>query len=152
MLKLNELRPAVGSNRETKRRGRGIGSGNGKTAGRGHKGAGSRSGTKKKLYFEGGQTPLTRRIPKRGFNNIFSVRYQVVNLGDIEKNATADKEVTGQWLFENHLVRSADARVKILGNGDFTKGVVIKAHAFSKSAREKIEKAKGKAEVVAEHV
>jgi large subunit ribosomal protein L15 len=152
MLKLNEIRPAKGSNRGTKRRGRGIGSGNGKTAGRGYNGAGSRSGTKKKLYFEGGQTPLTRRIPKRGFNNIFSVKYQVVNLGDIEKNATADKEVTGQWLFENHLIRSADSRVKILGNGDFTKGVVIRAHAFSKSARDKIEKAKGKAEVVAAHV
>jgi large subunit ribosomal protein L15 len=152
MLKLNELRPANGSNRETKRRGRGIGSGNGKTAGRGHKGAGSRSGTKKKLYFEGGQTPLTRRIPKRGFNNIFSVSYQVVNLGDIEKIVTADKEVTAQWLFENGFVRSPEARVKILGNGEFTKGVVVKAHAFSKSARDKIEKAKGKAEVVAAHV
>jgi large subunit ribosomal protein L15 len=149
MLKLNELRPADGSTRDSKRRGRGIGSGNGKTAGRGHKGAGSRSGTKKKLYFEGGQTPLTRRIPKRGFNNIFSVKYQVVNLGDIEKIATAEKEVTGQLLFENGLVRSADARVKVLGNGEITKGVVVKASAFSKSAREKIEKAKGKAEVVA---
>jgi large subunit ribosomal protein L15 len=151
MLKLNEIRPAPGSTRDTKRRGRGIGSGNGKTAGRGHKGAGSRSGTKKKLYFEGGQTPLTRRIPKRGFNNIFSVTYQVVNLGDIEKKAPHDKEVTGQWLFENGLVRSADARIKVLGGGDLTKGIMVRAHAFSKSAREKIEKAKGKAEVVAEH-
>jgi large subunit ribosomal protein L15 len=149
MLKLNEIRPAAGSTRDTKRRGRGIGSGNGKTAGRGHKGAGSRSGTKKKLYFEGGQTPLTRRIPKRGFNNIFSVTYQVVNVGDIEKKAAHDKEVTGQWLFENGLVRSAGAPVKILGGGDLTKGVVVRAHAFSKSARDKIEKAKGKAEVVA---
>jgi len=149
MLKLNELRPAKGSTRDSKRRGRGIGSGNGKTAGRGHKGAGSRSGTKKKLYFEGGQTPLTRRIPKRGFNNIFSVKCQAVNLVDIEKIASADKEVTGQLLFENGLLRSADARVKILGNGELTKSVVVKANAFSKSAREKIEKAKGKAEVVA---
>ena len=152
MLKLNEIRPASGSTRDSKRRGRGIGSGNGKTAGRGHKGAGSRSGTKKKLYFEGGQTPLTRRIPNRGFNNIFSVTYQVVNLGDIEKKAPHDKEITGQWLFENGLVRSAVAPVKVLGGGDLTKGIVVRAHAFSKSAREKIEKAKGKAEVVASHV
>jgi large subunit ribosomal protein L15 len=151
MLKLNDIRPADGSTRDSKRRGRGIGSGNGKTGGRGHNGAGSRSGTKKKLYFEGGQTPLTRRIPKRGFNNIFSKKYQVVNLGDIEKVAAADKEVTGQVLFDHHLVRSAVAPVKILGNGDFTKSVVVRAHAFSKSAREKIEKAKGKAEVVVAH-
>jgi large subunit ribosomal protein L15 len=148
MLKLNEIRPSKGATRPSKRRGRGIGSGNGKTAGRGHNGAGSRSGTKKKLYFEGGQTPLTRRIPKRGFNNIFSVKYQAVNLGDIEKTASVDKEITGQWLFENGFIRSATARVKILGNGDFTKSIVVKAQAFSKSAREKIEKAKGKAEVV----
>jgi large subunit ribosomal protein L15 len=148
MLTLNTLKPDKGSTRDSKRRGRGIGSGNGKTAGRGHKGAGSRSGTKKKLYFEGGQTPLTRRIPKRGFNNIFSKKYQVVNLGDIDKSAAGDKEITGQWLFENDFVRSATAPVKILGSGDFTKAVVIKAHAFSKSAREKIEKAKGKAEVI----
>jgi large subunit ribosomal protein L15 len=148
MLTLNTLKPDKGSTRDSKRRGRGIGSGNGKTAGRGHKGAGSRSGTKKKLYFEGGQTPLTRRIPKRGFNNIFSKKYQVVNLGDIDKIAASDKEITGQWLLDNHLVRSATAPVKILGNGDFTKAIVVKAHAFSKSAREKIEKAKGKAEAI----
>jgi large subunit ribosomal protein L15 len=148
MLTLNTIKPAAGSTRDSKRRGRGIGSGNGKTAGRGHKGAGSRSGTKKKLYFEGGQTPLTRRIPKRGFNNIFSKKYQVVNLGDIDKIAAGDKEITGQWLFDNHLVRSATEPVKILGNGDFTKAIVVKAHAFSKSAREKIEKAKGKAEAI----
>ncbi len=148
-MNLNELKPAKGSNRGTKRRGRGIGSGNGKTAGRGHKGAGSRSGTKKKLYFEGGQTPLTRRIPKRGFNNIFGVCYQVVNLGDIEKIAAADKEVTAQFLCESGLIRKADGLVKVLGNGDVTKAITVKANAFSKSAREKIEKAKGKAEVIA---
>jgi large subunit ribosomal protein L15 len=149
MLKLNGIKPIRGTNRTTKRKGRGIGSGNGKTAGRGHNGAGSRSGNKKKLYFEGGQTPLTRRIPKRGFTNIFSKEYQIVNVGAIDKVATADKEVTAIFLFEQGLIRSADSCVKILGNGDITKGLMIKAHAFSKSAREKIEKAKGKAEVIA---
>jgi len=149
MLTLNGLKPSKGATRSSKRRGRGIGSGNGKTAGRGHKGAGSRSGTKKKLYFEGGQTPLTRRIPKRGFTNIFATKYQVVNLGDIEKIAYNDKEVSGEFLFENGLIRDALGLIKILGNGDITKSLTVKAHSFSKSAREKIEKAKGKVEVLA---
>jgi large subunit ribosomal protein L15 len=149
MFRLNELRPAEGSTRDTKRRGRGEGSGNGKTAGRGHKGAGSRSGTKKKLYFEGGQTPLTRRIPKRGFKSVFKKRFQVVNLGAIVKMEPQDKEVTAQWLFDNGLIHSKTAPVKILGNGDCAKSITVKADSFSKSAREKIEKAKGKAEVVA---
>ncbi len=149
MFRMNELRPAEGSTRDSKRRGRGTGSGNGKTAGRGHKGAGSRSGTKKKLYFEGGQTPLTRRIPKRGFVNIFKKRYQIVNVGDIVKKEPQDKEVTAEWLHANGLIRSATEPVKILGNGDCAKSIVVKADSFSKSAREKIEKAKGKAEVVA---
>jgi large subunit ribosomal protein L15 len=149
MFKINELRPAPGSTRDSKRRGRGTGSGNGKTAGRGHKGAGSRSGTKKKLYFEGGQTPLTRRIPKRGFVNMFKKGYQIVNVGDIVKKEPHDKEVTAEWLFDNGLVRSKTEQVKILGGGDCAKSIVVKAHSFSKSAREKIEKAKGKAEVVA---
>jgi large subunit ribosomal protein L15 len=146
---MNEIRPAEGSTRDSKRRGRGTGSGNGKTAGRGHKGAGSRSGTKKKLYFEGGQTPLTRRIPKRGFVSVFKKSFQIVNLSDIFKKDPLDKEVTAEWLYENGLIRSAAEPVKILGDGDCAKSVVIRAHSFSKSAREKIEKAKGKAEVVA---
>jgi large subunit ribosomal protein L15 len=149
MLTLNAISPAKGAVRDSKRRGRGIGSGNGKTAGRGHKGAGSRSGTKKKLYFEGGQTPLTRRIPKRGFVNAGRREFQVVNVGDLERLENQGKEINGQWLFENGLVRSAVAPVKILGNGEVTKSLTVKAEAFSKSAREKIEKAKGKAEVVA---
>jgi large subunit ribosomal protein L15 len=149
MFRLNELRPAPGSTRHTKRRGRGIGTGNGKTAGRGHKGAGSRSGTKKKLYFEGGQTPLTRRIPKRGFVSPFKKIFQIVNLGDIVKTKLIDKEVNADWLFENGLIHSKKEPIKILGNGDLAQVIVIKAQAFSKSAREKIEKAKGKAEVVA---
>lgn len=149
MFRLNELQPAPGSTRDSKRRGRGIGSGNGKTAGRGHKGAGARSGTKKKLYFEGGQTPLTRRIPKRGFTHVFKKKFQIVNIGDIAKKEPHDKEVTAEWLFENGLIRSKSQPVKILGDGELAKGVVIKAQSFSKSAREKIEKVKGKAEVVA---
>lgn len=148
MVTLNTLKPSKGANRVTKRRGRGIGSGNGKTGGRGHNGAGSRSGTKKKLYFEGGQTPLTRRIPKRGFNNINAFTYEVVNLGALDLVATSDKEINRQWLFENGFVRSIDSKVKILGTGEITKSLTVKAQSFSKSAREKIEKAKGKAEVV----
>ena len=89
MFRLNEIHPAKGSTRDSKRRGRGTGSGNGKTAGRGHKGAGSRSGTKKKLYFEGGQTPLTRRIPKRGFVSVFKKSFQIVNLSDIFRDRSA---------------------------------------------------------------
>ncbi|HUI93744.1 MAG TPA: 50S ribosomal protein L15 [Chitinivibrionales bacterium] len=149
MFRLNELHPAPGCTRDSKRRGRGIGSGNGKTAGRGHKGAGARSGTKKKLYFEGGQTPLTRRIPKRGFAGPEGKKFQIVNIGDIVSMEPADKEVTAEWLFDNGLIRSKTDPVKILGNGDCAKSVTVKAQAFSKSAREKIEKAKGKAEVVA---
>ena len=149
MFRLNELKPAPGSTRDSKRRGRGIGSGNGKTAGRGHKGAGSRSGTKKKLYFEGGQTPLTRRIPKRGFVSHSTNRFQIVNIGDIVTKEPQDKEVTAEWLFDNGLIHSKTEPVKILGNGDCAKSVIVKAQSFSKSAREKIEKAKGKAEVVA---
>jgi large subunit ribosomal protein L15 len=149
MFKLNEIRPAEGATRDSKRRGRGIGSGNGKTAGRGHKGAGSRSGTKKKLYFEGGQTPLTRRIPKRGFVSVFKKSFQIVNLADILKVEPLDKDVTAEWLEQNGLIRSAAEPVKVLGDGECNKSIVVKVNAFSKSAREKIEKAKGKAEVVA---
>jgi large subunit ribosomal protein L15 len=148
MFRMNELRPAPGSTRDSKRRGRGEGSGNGKTAGRGHKGAGSRSGTKKKLYFEGGQTPLTRRIPKRGFVSVNKKYFQVVNIGDIVQKEPLDKEINAEWLFGNGLIHSKTDPVKILGNGECAKSVVVKAQSFSKSAREKIEKAKGKAEVV----
>ncbi len=149
MFRMNELRPADGSTRNSKRRGRGTGSGNGKTAGRGHKGAGSRSGTKKKLYFEGGQTPLTRRTPKRGFISVFKKTFQIVNVGDIVKMEPQDQEVTAEWLFDHGLIRSKSGPVKILGNGECAKSIVVRAQSFSKSAREKIEKAKGKAEVVA---
>ena len=103
----------------------------------------------KKLYFEGGQTPITRRLPKRGFNNSnFKVNYQIVNVGDIEKIESKVKEIDAQWLFENGLIHSKEKPVKILGNGDLSKVIEIKANAFSQTARDKIEKVKGKAEVI----
>ena len=107
-----------------------------------------RSGSGTKPYFEGGQTPLIRRIPKRGFTNIFKKSFQTVNIGDIEKIEFHDKEIGEEWLLQNKLTYSKTLPVKILGDGELTKSLVIRAHAFSKSAREKIEKAKGKAEVI----
>jgi large subunit ribosomal protein L15 len=148
MVKLNDIKPASGSTRPAKRLGRGVGSGWGKTAGRGHNGAGSRASSKTKPYFEGGQTPLIRRIPKRGFTNIFKRVIQTVNLSAIEKIECNEKEIGIEWLYEKGLVRSSVLPVKILANGEFTKSITIKAQAFSKAAREKIEKAKGKAEVI----
>jgi large subunit ribosomal protein L15 len=148
MLKLNTIKPVPGATKPSKRLGRGSGSGTGKTAGRGHKGAGSRVGVPHKPYFEGGQTSLIRRIPKRGFKNIFRREYQIVNIGDINKLDAQLTEIGGDVLFEKGLVRSKEKPIKILGNGDMTRSLVIKADAFSKSAREKIEKAKGKVEVL----
>ena len=149
MLKLNDLKPADGSKRDPRRIGRGSGSGWGTTSGRGNNGQKARRGYKKKLYFEGGQTPITRRLPKRGFNNTnFKSRYQIVNLGDIQKIDSDEKEIDAVWLYEKGLVYSKEKPIKILGNGDFSKGIEIKANAFSQTAREKIEKVKGKAEVI----
>ncbi len=148
MLILNDLRPVRVSKRDTKRVGRGSGSGKGKRCGRGRDGAKSRSGAKRKAYFEGGQLPLTRRLPKRGFNNAGKRTFQIVNVGDIDKIEFVEKEIDIQWLFNNGLVRFKDKPVKILGNGDISKVIAIKANAFSKTAREKIEKIKGKIEVV----
>lgn len=148
MLKLNELRPAEGSRKNKKRIGRGGASGRGTTAGFGMNGAKARSGAKNRPYFEGGQMPLTRRLPKRGFTNIFKVYYQIVNVGDIEKIEFEDKEIDPKWFFQKGLIHSAEKPIKILGNGDLSKSVSITANAFSKSAREKIEKVKGKVEVI----
>jgi large subunit ribosomal protein L15 len=148
MISLNTLKPAPGSKKNTKRLGRGQGSGQGCTAGKGNKGDGSRSGRKQKTYFEGGQTPMTRRIPKRGFHNPFSCEYQIVNIGELENADIQDKEIDTVWLYNNGYIHSCGSPVKILGNGDFSKKLTIRADAFSKSAREKIEKAKGKAEVI----
>ena len=148
MITLNQLRPPAGATRTPKRVGRGTGSGLGKTSGRGSNGARSRSGSTTKLYFEGGQTPLTRRIPKKGFVHAAKREYQIVNLGELQKVETDAKEIDIQWLYNNGLIHSEKKPVKILGEGDFSKSFTIKAHAFSKTSREKIEKAKGKAEVV----
>ena len=145
-MKLHELSPAVGSTKEAKRIGRGHGSGNGKTAGKGHKGQKARSGRGMQIGFEGGQMPLQRRVPKRGFNNIFATRYAIVNVSDLEvfeAGAVVDTEA----LKAKGLVNKVENGVKVLGNGELTKAVTVKAAAFSKSAVAKIEAAGGKAEV-----
>ena len=146
-MKLQDLQPALGSTKKAYRKGRGAGSGNGKTAGRGHKGQWARSGGGVRPGFEGGQMPLARRLPKRGFNNIFGTTYAPVNVSALERfeNGT---EVTTELLLETGLISKALDRVKILGNGELTKSLTVKAAAFSASAKEKIEKAGGKAEVI----
>ncbi len=147
-MKLDELRPAAGSSREAYRKGRGHGSGNGKTAGRGHKGQKARSGGGVRPGFEGGQTPLYRRMPKRGFNNkIFADVYAEVNVSDLnifEDGAVIDAAA----LVNARLIRKLYDGVKILGNGDLNKKLTVKATRFTKSAAEKIENAGGKAEVI----
>jgi len=145
-MKLNSLSPINGSTKSRKRIGRGHGSGLGKSAGRGDKGAGQRSGFKRRAWFEGGQMPLARRLPMRGFHNIFKKGFQIVNINRIE--ALGLKEVNAQILKEKGLIRSALKPVKILGNGDMKSKIDITATVFSKSAKEKIEKAGGTATVL----
>lgn len=146
-MKLNELRATPGATKEAKRIGRGHGSGNGKTAGKGHKGQKARAGHGFRPGFEGGQMPLQRRIPKRGFNNIFAAKMAAVNVSSLEifKEGT---EVDAELLLASGLVKNIDNGVKILGDGELTKNLTVKADAFSASAKEKIEKAGGKAEVM----
>ena len=146
-MKLHEISPAPGSNQEPKRKGRGIGSGNGKTAGRGHKGQWARSGGGVRPGFEGGQMPLARRLPKRGFNNIFAKPLEAINVSALEKFEDG-AEVTAEALLEKGILSKCQYGVKILGNGDLTKKLTVRANAFSASAKAKIEKAGGKAEVV----
>jgi len=148
MLKMNNLRPAPGSHRETKRLGRGTGSGQGKTGGHGSNGDKARSGAYQKFYFEGGQTPLTRRIPKVGFHSPFKKEYQIVNVGALEEADLGGSEVTAEALRKLGLIHEAGKPVKVLGKGELTKALVFRVDAYSKSAKDKIEKAKGKAEVV----
>lgn len=148
MLKLNELKPAPGAVKNKKRIGRGTGSGSGSTAGKGNNGDRARSGSKEKLYFEGGQTPLTRRIPKRGFHSPFKVEYQIVNVSSLEEMKVEVDEINVEILHRQGLVHELDRPVKILGKGELTKALNVKVHAFSKTAKEKIEKNKGKAEVI----
>ncbi len=146
-MKLHELSPVAGSTQVGKRKGRGHGSGNGKTGGRGHKGQKARSGGKVRVGFEGGQMPLVRRIPKRGFINVFAKPLTAVNV--IALNAFEDGAVIdAATLIENGIIAECPNGLKILGNGNLTKKVTVKAAAFSESAKEKIEQAGGKAEVV----
>ena len=146
-MKLNELSPAMGSTHVDKRKGRGHATGNGKTAGRGHKGQKARSGGGTRIGFEGGQMPLARRIPKRGFNNIFAKPLTSVNvavLNKFEDGAVVDAAA----LIEKGILHDCENGLKLLGNGNVTKKLTVKAAAFSESAKEKIEQAGGKAEVV----
>lgn len=146
-MKLHELSPAAGSTKEAKRVGRGHGSGNGKTAGKGHKGQNARSGGGVRIGFEGGQMPLARRIPKRGFNNIFAVKYAVVNVSDLNRFVEGT-EVDTDLLKASGLVKKTYDGIKVLGNGELSTKLTVKAAKFSQSAIEKIEKAGGKAEVI----
>ena len=146
-MNLHELAPVMGSTHVNKRKGRGTGTGNGKTAGRGHKGQKARSGGKLRIGFEGGQMPLARRIPKRGFNNIFAKQFAIVNVSDLEKFDN-DTVVTEELLVQTGLVKKALDGVKVLGNGELSKKLTVNVTAFSASAKEKIEKAGGKAEVI----
>ena len=146
-MQLHELSPAAGSTRESKRIGRGHGSGWGKTGGKGHKGQKARAGHGQRPGFEGGQMPLQRRIPKRGFNNIFAKEYAIVNVAALNKfdaNAVVDADA----LIAAGIIKKACDGVKVLGNGKLEKALTVKAAAFSGSAKEKIESAGGKAEVI----
>lgn len=142
-LALNNLKPAEGSTHKKKRVGRGPGSGLGKTSGRGHKGQKSRSGYSSKSGFEGGQMPLQRRLPKRGFTNIFKKKWLEVSLAKLEENFSAGEEITPEILHERGLIKKAKHDLVILGTGDISKALKISAHRFTKTAKEKIEKAGG---------
>ncbi|MBQ2619342.1 MAG: 50S ribosomal protein L15 [Oscillospiraceae bacterium] len=146
-MKLHELSPVPGSNPKAYRKGRGNGSGNGKTAGRGQKGQWSRSGGGVRVGFEGGQMPLARRIPKRGFNNIFAKPLEAINVSALNKFEDG-AVVSAAELLESGILSKCEYGVKILGKGEISKKLTVKANAFSASAKEKIEAAGGKAEVV----
>ena len=146
-MKISELNPAPGSVKEAKRKGRGIGTGNGKTAGRGHKGQKARSGGGVRVGFEGGQMPLARRVPKRGFNNIFAKPLEFVNVSALNKFEDG-AVVDAQALLAAGILSKCTYGVKILGNGELTKKLTVNAAAFSETAKQKIEAAGGKTEVV----
>ena len=145
-MKLHELHPAEGSTTAAKRLGRGVGSGLGKTSGKGHKGAKARSGGGKRPGFEGGQMPLYRRVPKKGFTNIFRTEYATVNVGQLEAFDNG-AVVTAAMLKEAKIIRKTLDGVKVLGNGELTKKLTVEAAKFTASAKEKIEALGGKAEV-----
>jgi len=146
-MKLHELKPAEGSRKQRNRVGRGIGSGNGKTAGKGHKGQNARSGGGVRPGFEGGQNPLFRRLPKRGFTNINRKEYAIVNLDALNRFEDG-AEVTAALLLETGIVSNEKAGIKVLGNGALNKKLTVKAHKFSASAKESIENAGGTTEVI----
>jgi len=145
-MNLSTIKKPKGATEKRKRVGRGMGSGMGKTSTRGHKGQGSRSGSRLLRGFEGGQMPLHRRLPKRGFTNIFRTEYAVVNLGDLA--ALGEKNITPEKLHESGLVRKRSLPIKVLGDGELKTAITVQAHKFSKAAAEKIAAAGGKAEVL----
>lgn len=147
-MKLHELTPAPGSVKEAKRKGRGAGSGNGKTAGKGHKGQKARSGGGVRPGFEGGQMPLQRRIPKRGFNNIFATNYVAINVGVLNEKFNDGDVVDAAAIKASGIIKNTKDGIKILGEGNLTKKLTVKAAAYSESAKQKIEEAGGKAEVI----
>lgn len=147
-MKLHDLKPAQGSRSTAVRKGRGTGSGLGKTGGRGHKGQKARAGGGKGPYFEGGQTPLQRRMPKRGFTNIFKKEYVVINLKQLDDRFAEGTVVTPAVLVETGLVKNVRDGIRILGNGEITKALTVKAQGFSKTAVDKITAAGGQAEVI----
>ncbi|SFE56401.1 LSU ribosomal protein L15P [Thermoanaerobacter thermohydrosulfuricus] len=147
-MRLHDLKPAEGARRERKRVGRGIGSGHGKTSGRGQKGQKARSSGGVRPGFEGGQMPLTRRLPKRGFTNIFKKEYAIVNVGTLEERFEDGAVITPEVLIESGIIKDVKDGVKILGDGDLSKKFTVKAHKFSQSAIEKIQAVGGKAEVI----
>ncbi len=146
-MRLEELKPAEGATKKAKRVGRGVGSGSGKTAGKGHKGQKARSGGVKGAGFEGGQMPLQRRIPKRGFTNVFRKEYAIVNLDDLAK-VGGTEPVTPEMLIQTGMIKDLKDGLKVLGMGEVKAKLTVRAHKFSKSAVEKIQAAGGKAEVL----
>jgi large subunit ribosomal protein L15 len=148
-LSLNNLHPAKGSTHRKKRLGRGPGTGLGKTSGRGEKGQKSRSGYSMKIGFEGGQMPLHRRLPKRGFTNIFKKKWIEVSLAALEKQFAADDEITLEVMHHRGIIKKAKHDIVVLGNGEVSKSLKVSAHRFTRSAREKIEKAGGTVTVIA---
>ena len=146
-MKLFELTPSVGSTKDSKRKGRGHGSGNGKTAGRGHKGQNARSGGGVRIGFEGGQMPIYRRLPKRGFNNVFALKYAEINVSDLNKFEDG-AVVDAAALKEAGIIKKSLDGIKVLGNGEVSKKVIVKAAKFTETAKEKIVAAGGKYEVM----
>ena len=147
-MKLHELSPAAGSSKKAWRKGRGPGSGNGKTGGRGHKGQNARSGGGVRPGFEGGQNPLYRRLPKRGFKNHFAKHYAIVNVATLDKKYNDGDVVDVETLLKDRVIRDLGDGLKVLGNGEISKKITVKANVFSASAKEKIEAAGGIAEVM----